>query len=226
MAAQFATEVETSYSQLGERITRNPLLHWVRLIRGMLIAAPPERKAPLLKSLVNDQALKGDLRTGWRDAGNLSEIAFCLGQLLDAPIQHDDILRLLDFDSLGEFEAEIGARFEADKSILHLANGLWGIARFNPELAVVELRQYVERLEPKRADLTASRIGNSGNSAGRNTRRPRIARGYRLASLAELGALLRIAAAVDSASARKVASTIELVGLSEQISKTSQTLGV
>lgn len=214
LAERFEREVEERYSELGESITRNPLLHWVRLIRGLLISAPPERKLPLLNRLVHDKAIKRDLRRGWQEAVNLSEIAFCLDQLLDTPINQNDILTLLDFDSCGDFESNVSAKFEVEESVLHIANGLWAIARFDGALALKDLQRYVTRVEARRQERQETGPPQWILKQGRKRQ---IARGFESATLAELGCLLRISAAIDIECGHRLASMIDLRGLADQI---------
>lgn len=184
------------------------LQNLVHVIRGFLVAAKPERKVVLLHTFMNDHALLEELRHGWDDANNLTEIAFALSLLLDIPLAQPQIFALLGIPNEAVFHTDFLRKFMREKSLFHIANGLFGVAKFDVDVADAALRMYVEKISNE-AQLTESGEGDGrGQSRRRNVRR--LPRGYEPNNLVDIGCLLQVAAAIEPTSARQLAMLLEL----------------
>ena len=213
LAALFQKEVESIYPTLGECIVRHPLLHWVRLVRGLIIAAAPEHRPTILGKILDDVTIRRDLHKGLLDANNLSEVAFCLARLLDIPMSRSDILRLVDFSTREDLVAGLVGRLRSEKSEMHVANFLWALAKFDGALAARELDGYVARIEVSAEEQSSeARLSRRAGAGGR-----RLRRALGSANLEELGSILRVAAAIDSDAGHRIAGLIDLGALGGQI---------
>ncbi|MBI1929095.1 hypothetical protein HYR99_33220 [Candidatus Poribacteria bacterium] len=171
------------------RFHASRLHNLVHLIRGFLTASHPRRKSELLAQLLDDPLLIDEFQQGWREATNLTQIGFCLSLLLDGPIGKLDILSLLNMSRF-DFETAILDRFTRENSILHITNGLFAIAKFDLDIAVEALREYVKRID---TDTQTERSADDVQDGHRRRRHaPRLPRGYEPNNLVEVGCLFQV----------------------------------
>jgi hypothetical protein len=211
LAAWFAERL--NYSEyMRSRYVRH-LRQLVYLVRGFLRATPnKEAQAELLNTLIKDATLRTAFRDAWDQRADLSEMAVCLALLLDVPISTGALLELLEFtgnagenfeDALDEFGKNFAGKFEGENSVLHIASGLFGAAKLDPDMAVGILDRYVERVEaeaaPPHQEERPVRRRRSRNASAS----PR--EEYTPANLVDVGRILQIAPAIKPTSALKLA---------------------
>ncbi|MCK4829494.1 hypothetical protein KA005_77935, partial [bacterium] len=183
------------------------LQNLVHLMRGFLAAAHPRRKSELLAQFLDDPLLADEFQHGWREATNLTQIGFCLSLLLDSPIGKLGILSLLNISRF-DFKTEILERLAREKSILHIVNGLFAIAKFDLDLAVDALVEYVKKIE---ANTETQRLSENIQAGRRRQhRRPRLLLGNEAINLVDIGCLLQVAAGIDLTQAQQLANLLDL----------------
>jgi conflict system STAND superfamily ATPase len=188
------------------------LQNLVHVIRGFLVAARPERKAALLQTFMNDNTLLEELKHGWNDANNLTEIAFGLSLLRDIPLAKPQIFTLLGIPNLAVFQERFLGKFMNERSIFHIANGLFGIAKFDLNIADEALRMYVEKISAEAQSIESKE--DKGSSHSRQKKVRRLPRGYEPNNLVDIGCLLQVAAAIEPASALQLAMLLDFNGFS------------
>lgn len=152
------------------------------LIHGVLKAVRPSKQNELLDKILYDSSLSEKLHERW-DAGLLlSEIALGLSLLREASLSNKDILRLLYFEDREQFEDSVYAKLQGDTSVQHIANGLYGIAKFDSSMGITALRHYVERLD------TAN-----------------VSKHFKIGKFADIGRLFQVAAAIKPSLGRQLA---------------------
>ncbi|HEV2707285.1 MAG TPA: hypothetical protein VGV59_15295 [Pyrinomonadaceae bacterium] len=197
-AAWFEERLDYQYFLRVARIPR--LRDIVILIRGFQVAVSFQRVNQLKQKMLADATLIRVFKSRWERAEHLSDIGFCLTALMDSNLSKSEMRRLLGFNNLSEFIEDIERRFASSDSILHITNGLYGVAQYNPFLARKVLRQYVERVDRQGSNGTADRA-----------RTGQVARSEQQAdefidnkNIVELGCLLQIASAINSTDARRL----------------------
>lgn len=189
------------------RFHASRLHNLVHLIRGFLTAAHPRRKSELLAQFLDDPLLADEFQHGWREATNLTQIGFCISLLLDSPIGKLGILSLLNMSRF-DFKAEILEKLAREKSILHIVNGLFAIAKFDLGLAVDVLEEYVKKIE---ANTETQRLSeNVQTGRRRQHRRPRLLLGNEAINLVDIGCLFQVAAGIDLTQAQQLANLLDL----------------
>lgn len=183
------------------RVARTPRLRdVVILIRGFLAAASFHRINELQQKMLKDASLISLFKNRWARAGHLSDIGFCLVALTDSNLDKAEIRRLLGFNNLSEFVKDIERRFAAADSMLHITNGLYGVSQYNPLLARMVLRQYVDGIESGEIAGTAK---SPSEEYVRHDDRPRV-EFINNKNLVELGCLLQITSGINPTDARRL----------------------
>lgn len=203
-------EERLSYKEYTLRIERHLVYNYVHIIRGFLVAAGfhIQRKVDLLNRFLNDEFLTRGLNRGWEKADNLTELAFCLSMLRSIPISKEDTVLLLGFANFATFKKQLLSRFYRENSVVHISNGLYGVAKFDLDISVEALRQYTNRFDVELPNQTASR--DTKGSRRRHIHKTKLPQGYRPNDLVDMGCLLRIAGAIEIPQARKLAELIDL----------------
>jgi len=177
------------------------------LIRGFLAAADPEtdRREKLLDHLLSNHNLIKELNRIWLTRCNLTEVGFLLSHLLSIPITISNVLQLIGVDTLGTFRKQILGKFRTENSTLHITNGLFALAKIDVGIATEALDIYIHRLHPESASTTSR-----PQRYKKRDRRPRLPEDYRADDLTDLGSLFRVAAAIDTSRAQRVAELIDI----------------
>ncbi|HEX8175420.1 MAG TPA: hypothetical protein VF543_09895 [Pyrinomonadaceae bacterium] len=194
-AAWFEEQLDYKYFLRAARIPR--LRDLIILIRGFLMAASFRRIDKLKQKMLSDPELISSFNRQWKMAVHLSDIGFCLVALIESNLSRNEIRRLLGFNNLSEFTRDIERRFAEADSLLHIANGLYGVAQYNPLLAKSVLRQYVNRIANRAKSQTGHR--DSASQADEPTNEF-----FYNKNLVELGCLLQISSAINSDDARRL----------------------
>jgi hypothetical protein len=184
-------------------VARAPRLRdLVILIRGFLAAAVGVRSARLKERLLDDIDTIQTFKMRWNETRTLSEVGFGLVALTRTPLATTEVVRLLGFLNVSEFSNDLTIRFKKTDDLLHVANGLYGVAGFNPQLARRFLIDYVDRVlktderSPGVPPPVAAPQAGMETAFGRSR------------NLVELGSLLHVAAAVYPAAARRLAVSL------------------
>lgn len=205
-------EQRLDYRSIIRKIRFNDLLlfHYIQIMRGFLAAASftHGRKKELLDEFIGDDSFIRELHKGWEQARNMTELAFCLSQLMEIPVMKHDIGTLLGFPNLEGLKGDLLDRFRTERSTIHIANGLFAVAKFDLDTAAEALNRYVERVEGAARPVEKSPA--RGGARRRPVDRVRLPGGHKPNDLVDVGCLLRAAAAVETAQALKLAKLINL----------------
>ncbi|HEX3251336.1 MAG TPA: ATP-binding protein, partial [Pyrinomonadaceae bacterium] len=200
-------EERLDYSIYIRRIRALRSRELVYLFRGLMTAAAKERKTGLLHRFKTDAVWLEELRRGWDRSKNLNDKALCILLLLDVPISKADVLHLLSFRNLAEFENDILADFSTEKDPLNLANGLLASAKMDYEIGRKALRTYLTQITEKvRTDRAAQKRLNKSTSH----RDPLVPPVYSTETIAHLGTMLQVAAAIEPGDALQLGYLIDL----------------
>lgn len=173
------------------------------LITGFMRASGPEQQRPLLHGMLHDTALVGLFSSRWRDAGTASELTFCVINLQSAGVIGSDLLRLLGEPGPEEVIDRFASLIRPGTPLLHVSNGLLGLARFDLGAATETLEEYLRALE----EPSISNPGRRRRAGGTEGGEPGLA-GSR--NLVEIGCLLHIASAIDARLARRLVSRLDV----------------
>jgi hypothetical protein len=166
----------------------------VIVVRGFLTAAAAGRRKPLAGAMLSDPALRAVCRRRYDEATSVAELGFALVALTACPFTAAEILRLLSIANPAELESGFRSRINSSTPVIDVANGLYGLARFNPRAARSVLAHYVDLVsrDPD-ADL------------------------YRTRNVVDIGFLLTIASAIDRTAARTIAISRSLESDAEAV---------
>jgi hypothetical protein len=203
-------EKRLDYRSFTDKIQTQRIYQYTHLIRGFLSSADPSNnhRTDLLNQFLEDTTLIGELNQAWREANNLTEIAFCLSHLLDTPMMPENVIDLLGIPNYLDFRDYILERFRREKSLYHLINGLFAIAKFNFSLAVEALDLYVENFDLQ--NNTEKSSGDSRLKYKKPIYLSKLPQGYSSDDLVDIGCMLRLAAAIEPIQARKLAEFVDL----------------
>lgn len=177
-------------------------------LRGLFIAARAGRKDALRTEIYRDQHLREELRNRWSRRGShrwkgvkhLSEAVFGFSLLREVFRSNREVIAFLQFGSPAEFEDDLLRRFNTEESILHIANGLYGVAKFDFSMGVKALREYVDRVTSIKD-------------------RFHLPDDYQPKNLVDIGRLFQVAGAIKPSQARRLAEHLKSLKFLERVIK-------
>ena len=164
------------------RVARTPnLFNLIEVISGFINAASGDRRQLLVAQMLDDHPLRSLCRRLYQDTQSISEVSAALVELVRCPLQYSEIIRLLGVANIGELERDISTRVESSTNVIDVAHGLFGLARIDVRAARAALHHFTE-------STLSSREPNLRTNQ----------------NVVDLGCCFQIAAAIDSADARRL----------------------
>jgi|GEM_PF-3065622 len=197
------------YQDFTKDIQSRFIYNYTHLIRGFLVAADvqSERHTALLNQFLKDDVLISELNRVWKTRSNLTEISFFLSHLLGIPLKMRDILEIIGIDNVAVFRKEILEKFRLTNSTLHFTNGLFALAKIDLSTATEALDIYLQKV-----GANSNTVHSTSQPRASRLRRqaPLLPQEYQADDLTDMGCLLRVAAAIDSSRAKRLAGIIDI----------------
>jgi hypothetical protein len=198
--------MQLDVDELVRRISTLPLFNISQILRGALTSLPSQGDRLRRDAILGSAVVRDTFKAAWHADRSLISATFAIQSLAEASVSEDEILQLSGHLSWAEFKDDLVTRFRQETSLLYVAVGLSQIADICPDVAEKALLACIDALpsdtmktspvDPREFRIRP-RVSRTGLSAYAN-------------SLVEVGAALRIAAALNPEQALVFANKLDI----------------